>query len=337
MNKQIDHLIQQNLISFEDKRELEKVANQFSIAITDEMIELIDPNDPNDPIAQQFIPSKKELTITANEKADPIGDHAFEPVKGITHRYPDRLLLKPLHTCPVYCRFCFRREDVGGDAKLMSPEELDAAMTYIAAHPEVWEVILTGGDPLLLSPRRLQDILDRLDKISHVKIVRIHSRVPIVDPKRITAELCDILKQSDKVIWLAIHANHPNEFTPNFKDAADLLSNSGIPLISQTVLLKGLNDKVEILDTLFRKFIEHKIKPYYLHHPDLAKGTSHFRLPIETGQALMRQLHTQISGICKPTYIYDIPGGYGKMPLTPSYYQEGKITDIHGDTHNIII
>jgi len=335
MNKQINHLIKQNIIASGDKRELEKVANQFSVAITDEMIALIDQNDPDDPIRKQFTPSKEELNITAEEREDPIGDHTFEPVKGITHRYPDRVLLKPLHTCPVYCRFCFRREDVGGDTKLMSPKELDDAINYIQNHDEIWEVILTGGDPLLLSPRRLKKILDRLDNIAHVKIIRIHSKVPIVDPKRITNEVCNLLKSSSKTVWLAIHANHPKEITPAFKAATDLLSDSGIPLISQTVLLKGINDNVQTLDLLFRKLVEHKVKPYYLHHPDLAKGTSHFRLPIEEGQDLMKTLHTQLSGICKPTYVYDIPGGFGKMPLTPTYYKTGEIEDIHGDIHDV--
>jgi lysine 2,3-aminomutase len=298
---------------------VERVAERYAVAISPAMTALIDPSDPNDPIARQFVPSVAELAVTPEERADPIGDLSHSPVEGIVHRYPDRVLLKAVHVCPVYCRFCFRREMVGPQGLgTLSPDAMDAAFAYIAAHPEIWEVILTGGDPLVLSARRLEDITRRLAAIAHVKVVRFHTRVPVVDPDHVDSALIDALKAGGKTTYVALHANHPRELTPEARGACARLVDSGIVMLSQSVLLRGVNDDPDVLAALMRAFVETRIKPYYLHHPDLAPGTSHFRLSIAEGQALAAGLRGRISGLCQPTYILDIPGGYGKAEIGSS-------------------
>jgi lysine 2,3-aminomutase len=272
----------------------------------------------DDPLALQFLPDERELHALSYETADPIGDIPHGPVKGIVHRYPDRVLLKVAHSCPVYCRFCFRREMIGSKGDALQGVELDAAIDYVREHREVWEVILTGGDPLSLSSRRLADILGRLASIDHVGVLRIHSRVPVVAPNSVDVTYVKALVQS-KPVYLAVHVNHPEEVTEPVVAALRRLSESGVVLLSQTVLLKGVNDSAPVLDALFRKLVLLKVRPYYLHHPDLAPGTSHFRVPIEVGQELMRVLRGRLSGLCLPTYVLDIPGGFGKVPVGPAY------------------
>jgi lysine 2,3-aminomutase len=245
------------------------------------------------------------------------------------------VLLKPTHTCAVYCRFCFRREMVGPEGlKTLSPAELDAAFAYIAARPEIWEVIVTGGDPLVLSPRRLRDIGERLAAIDHVKVVRFHTRVPAVDPAAITGEMVEALKASGKAVYVALHANHVRELTPAARAACARIVNAGVPMISQTVLLAGINDDAETLSALMRAFVETRIKPYYLHHHDHAPGTSHLRTSLDQGQALMKALRGTISGLCQPTYILDIPGGHGKVPVGASYLDHGVVEDPQGHIHS---
>jgi len=273
---------------------------------------------PDDPLALQFLPDERELHALSYETPDPIGDIAHSPVKGIVHRYPDRVLLKVAHSCPVYCRFCFRREMIGSKGDALQGVELDAAIDYVREHREVWEVILTGGDPLSLSSRRLADILGRLVLIDHVGVLRIHSRVPVVAPDSVD-ETCARALIQPKPIYLAVHVNHPEEVTEPVVGALRRLSESGVALLSQTVLLKGVNDNALVLEALFRRLVLLKVRPYYLHHPDLAPGTSHFRVPIEAGQALMRVLRSRLSGLCLPTYVLDIPGGFGKVPIGPAY------------------
>lgn len=295
---------------------LDEVAKSYAIGITPAVLDLIDPDDPDDPIARQFVPTASELTTTPEERTDPIGDLAHSPVEGIVHRYPDRVLLKAVHVCPVYCRFCFRREMVGPQGLgTLTAAQLDAAIGYIADRPEIWEVILTGGDPLVLSPRRLRDLMERLAGIEHVKIVRFHTRVPVVEPERIDDEMVAALTASGKTTYLAVHANHPRELTDKAKVGFDRLLAGGVALISQSVLLKGVNDDVETLAALMRGFVENRIRPYYLHHPDLAPGTGHFRVGIEEGQRLVQALRGRISGLCQPVYVLDIPGGYGKADI----------------------
>ncbi len=312
--KTLDGLEQAGLIA--DRAGLDAVAEKYAISLTPAVLDLIDPTDPNDPIARQYVPSAAELITTPDERADPIGDLTHSPVEGIVHRYPDRVLLKAVHVCPVYCRFCFRREMVGPQGLgTLTSTELDAAIAYIASHTEIWEVILTGGDPLVLSPRRLAAIMERLAPIAHVKVIRFHTRVPVVEPERIDAAMVDALKSSGKTTYLAVHANHPRELTVEARQGFDRLIAAGIMLISQTVLLAGVNDDVETLAALMRGFVENRIRPYYLHHPDLAPGTGHFRVSIEQGQALVTALRGRISGLCQPTYVLDIPGGHGKADI----------------------
>lgn len=316
-----------------------RVGERYAVAVTPAIAALIDSEDSNDPIARQFIPDAAELTVHAEERADPIGDLAHSPVEGIVHRYPDRVLLKAVHVCPVYCRFCFRREMVGPSGLgTLTPEELDAAIGYIAAHQEIWEVILTGGDPLVLSARRLRELMQRLAVLTHVKVVRFHTRVPVVEPDRIDADLVEALKASGKTTYVALHANHPRELTAQARTACAQLVDAGIAMISQTVLLKGVNDDADVLAELMRTFVENRIRPYYLHHPDLAPGTSHFRLGLTEGRALVERLRGRISGLCQPTYILDIPGGYGKVPILSSAVQEAddgcfRIRDFRGAEH----
>ncbi|MDG2155881.1 MAG: lysine-2,3-aminomutase-like protein [Gammaproteobacteria bacterium] len=318
------------------RNSLEPVAAQFGVAVTPQMLRQIDPQNPSDPVAAQFVPSLNELDINDKELSDPIGDHHHSPVKGIIHRYPDRVLLTPVHVCPVYCRFCFRREDVGGQDSL-SANELEAALNYIRSNTEVWEVILSGGDPLILSPRRLNNILQSLRDIPHVKVIRIHSRVPVVSPEKITDELTAALRAANP-LYVVIHTNHAQEFSSTALNACAKLADAGIPLLSQTVLLRGINDTPETLGALMRLLVENRIKPYYLHHADRAKGTGHFRTSIKEGQALMRQMRGDYSGLCQPQYVLDIPGGAGKSPVGPQYIKrEGglwEVTDFNDRTHS---
>lgn len=320
--------------------ELESIGRSYAIGVTPTVAALIDPKDPRDPIARQFIPDLAELFPRPGELSDPIGDNAFSPVEGVVHRYPDRVLLKLLHICPVYCRFCFRRDVVGpGSPTHLAPKALDAAIAYVAAQPRIWEVILTGGDPLTLSPRRLADVMRRLKAVDHVKIVRLHTRVPCVDPNAVDAGLIEALRRSGKTVYVALHANHPRELTPSARAACARLIDAGIPMLSQSVLLAGVNDDVETLSALMRGFVEARVKPYYLHQLDLAPGTAHFRVEIEKGRELMRQLRGRLSGLCQPTYILDLPGGHGKSPIGPNYVDESsakpayKISDYKGRAH----
>jgi lysine 2,3-aminomutase len=323
-----DELIAAGLVPDSRRAELETLAESFAIGVSAAMTRLIDREDPNDPIAKQFIPDSRELLTNPQELSDPIGDQAFSPVEGIVHRYPDRVLLKLLHICPVYCRFCFRRETIGPHSAMhLSDAAFDRAFAYIGARPEIWEVILTGGDPLMLSSRRLKAITERLKRIDHVKILRLHSRVPVVDPDRITPALVDLLKSSGKTVFLVLHANHPRELTPEAKVACAKFVDGGISMLSQSVLLKGVNDSVETLGGLMRGFVELGIKPYYLHQLDLARGTSHFRVPIEEGQSLMRALRGSLSGLCQPNYVLDLPGGHGKSPIGPNYLTPSVTTN----------
>ena len=311
-------LVAAGLIPRERSAAIEAVAARYALALTSDVAELIDAADPSDPIARQFIPDAAELASRPEETSDPIGDEVHSPVTGIVHRYPDRVLLKPVHICAAYCRFCFRREVVGRERPL-SRAELDAAIAYIRVHREIWEVILTGGDPLVLSPRRLKQLVAALALIDHVKVIRVHTRVPVVEPSRITAEMVRALKAPGKATYVVLHANHARELTAAARAACARLIDAGIPMLSQTVLLRGVNDEAAALGELMRALVECRIKPYYLHHGDLAPGTAQWRTGIEEGQALLRALHGRLSGLCQPTYVLDIPGGHGKSPIGPSY------------------
>ncbi len=300
--------------------DLEQVAARYAVAVTPDVAALIDPRDPDDPIARQYLPDVRELVRAPGEDADPIGDHAHAPVAGIVHRYPDRVLFKLVHVCAVYCRFCFRREMVGpGKQTALSQDAYAEALDYIRAHAGIWEVILTGGDPLMLSPRRLAEIMADLAAIDHVKIIRIHTRVPVADPARISGEMVTALKVEGATTWVAMHANHPRELTDSARAACARIIDAGIPMVSQSVLLRGVNDNAVTLEALMRAFVECRIKPYYLHHGDLAPGTAHLRTTLAQGQALVRALRGWVSGLCQPDYVLDIPGGFGKAPVGPEY------------------
>lgn len=334
----VQELVDHGILRPQDAGRADAVAARYAVAITPPMLALIDGG-ADDPIARQFVPDAAELVTTPQERDDPIGDHAHSPVEGIVHRYPDRVLLKAVHVCPVYCRFCFRREMVGpnGDGTLAA-DKLASALGYIAANPQIWEVILTGGDPLILSPRRLAAIMAGLADIPHVKIVRFHTRVPVVLPERIDEALISAIRASGKTTYVALHANHPREMTADARAACARLVDNGIAMVSQTVLLKGVNDDPAVLGELLRAFVETRVKPYYLHHPDLAPGTGHFRLSIEEGQAIVSALRGSISGLCQPTYILDIPGGHGKAPLTASSATKAAdgcyaVSDYRGTVH----
>jgi lysine 2,3-aminomutase len=318
--RQPAELVAHGLASSADLPDLERVAARYAVAITPDMAALIDPDDPDDPIARQFVPSPEELQIQPGENADPIGDHIHSPVTGIVHRYPDRVLFKLVHVCAVYCRFCFRREMVGpGKATALSDAVYQSALDYIRAHSEIWEVILTGGDPLMLSPRRLAEIMADLAAIDHVRIIRIHTRVPVADPARISGEMVAALKVRGATTWVALHANHARELTEAARAACAAMIDSGIPMVSQSVLLRGVNDNTAALEALMRGLVECRVKPYYLHHGDLARGTAHLRTTLQQGQELMRALRGRVSGLCQPDYVLDIPGGHGKVPVGPNY------------------
>jgi lysine 2,3-aminomutase len=339
------------LISDDEIAALERVAQRYAVSITPAMADLIaaEGADPAalssatlGPVTRQFVPSAAELTTQPDETADPIGDTAHSPVPGIVHRYPDRALLKLTGLCPVYCRFCFRRETVGpnnagGADAMLPPRELDAALAYIAATPALWEIILTGGDPLILAPRRIADVTRRLADIAHVKVLRWHTRVPVVAPERVTPELVAALRSAGRAVYVGLHCNHPSELTPAARDACARLVDGGIVLVSQTVLLRGVNDDVATLDALMRAFVETRIKPYYLHHGDRAPGTANFRTTIAEGQALIRSLRGRLSGLAQPTYVLDLPGGFGKMPIGPGYVTNARggyiIMDYQGQAH----
>jgi len=317
-----EQLREAGLISPERLPEVRAVTARYALALPADLAALIDVQDVDDPIARQFVPDAAELEARPEERADPIGDDSYSPVEGIVHRYPDRMLLKLTHVCAVYCRFCFRRERVGpGRAKALSRAALQGALDYIRAHAEIWEVILTGGDPLVLSARRLRAVMKSLRAIKHVKVVRIHTRVPAAEPRWITADLIRAMKASGKATYVAIHLNHARELTPAARAACARMADAGMVLLAQTVLLKGVNDSAEALSELMRACVECRIKPYYLHHGDLAPGTAHLRSGVGHGQDLMRTLRGRLSGLCQPTYVLDIPGGYGKSPIGPNYIE----------------
>jgi lysine 2,3-aminomutase len=310
--RSIDALIEVGFANAELRAALDEVAARYAIAIPPALASLI--NSPADPIGLQFIPHPSELIFAPHETADPVADEALSPIPGIVHRYPDRALLKPLLACPVYCRFCFRREQVGPDGGVLTDAGLEAAFGYIAGQPQIREVILTGGDPLILSPRRLSHILKALSKITHIEVLRIHTRAPVADPALISDALADALDIKTP-LFLALHTNHASELTPQVNLALEKLQRRGIPILGQTVLLAGVNDSEAALAALFRAMLRARVKPYYLHQLDAAPGTARFHVPPERGREILANLRGKISGTALPTYIYDQPGGLGKIPL----------------------
>ncbi len=328
-------LVEAGLAAPDRLAELESVAGRYAIGLTQALAGLIDAGDPADPIARQFVPDGRELVRDPAETDDPIGDDARSPIKGLVHRYPDRVLIKLVAVCAVYCRFCFRRERIGPGSASLSQVELDAALDYVRRRPAIWEVILTGGDPLTLSPRRVAETTASIAAVDHVRTVRWHTRLPVAAPERVTPALARALRADGRTVVVAVHANHPRELTQDARAACRRLADHGIMLVSQSVLLKDVNDDAETLEALMRAFIESRIKPYYLHHGDLAPGTGHWRVPIGKGQDLMRVLRQRLSGLAMPAYVLDIPGGHGKVAIgPPSIRPDGKggylVTDPQG-------
>lgn len=333
-----DDLVAAGLAPAEARKALAEVARRYAVAVTPAVADLIDRADPADPIARQYVPDPAELKPGPNDRADPIGDEAYSPVKGIVHRYPDRVLLKPIMVCPVYCRFCFRRESVGDRDLSLSAGELERALAYVEAAPAVREVIVTGGDPFMLSPPRLEALIARLARIPHLELVRFHTRVPVADPGRVTTALAAALRPPAHVemaVWVAVHVNHVRELAAPARLALARLADAGLPLLSQTVLLRGVNDSVDALEALFRALVRNRVRPYYLHHPDLALGTDHLRPGLEEGRTLMRALRGRLTGIAQPTYVLDIPGGAGKVPVGPEFWhaEESEVEDWQGRRH----
>ncbi|GGJ30073.1 lysine-2,3-aminomutase-like protein [Neoroseomonas lacus] len=293
------------------------VAERFAISVTGHVAGLIDRADPADPVARQYIPDAAELVTAPHEVDDPTADAPFTPVKGVVHRYPDRALLKPLLACPIYCRFCFRREVVGPDGGVLSEAELEAAMAWFEATPAIREVILTGGDPLMLSPRRLGAILARLAAMPHIETLRIHTRVPVADPGRVDGALLGALEVG-KPVFVAVHANHAREFAPAAIAALERLARAGVPLLGQSVLLRGVNDSAEALEELFRAMLRARVTPYYLHALDPAPGTARFAVPDSEGLALLQSLRGRVPGHAIPCFVRELPQGGGKRPVTAS-------------------
>lgn len=267
-------------------------------------------------VARQFVAAPEEALASPFDLADPIGDAAKSPLPGLVHRYPDRVLLLPTMACAAHCRFCFRRDRLG-EGK-MTAAEIDAAMDYVAARPEIHEVILSGGDPLTLPAAALSSLLARIDAIPSVDVARLHTRLPVHDPVR-ARRAAAALAGGRAARWVAVHINHADELTAETRAALTALRAAGVFLVSQTVLLAGVNDDTETLATLFRALVAIGIKPYYLHHPDRAAGTEHFRVPLAHGRAIMESLRGSLSGLALPAYILDIPGGHGKVWATDAF------------------
>ncbi|MER2520024.1 MAG: lysine-2,3-aminomutase-like protein [Bdellovibrionales bacterium] len=319
---------------------LQQVIAQFSLKLSPAISQAIKQGKENDPIARQFMPTESELSWEAGESDDPIGDATHSPVKGIVHRYPDRALLMLTNICAVHCRYCFRRAKIGRPGNELKLDEINNALKYINNHKEIWEVILSGGDPLILSDRKLNEVLTQLRMIKHVRVMRIHTRIPIALPERLTPDLIEMLRadRAEKPLYMMIHCNHARELTQEVRKACGRLADAGIPLLSQSVLLRGVNNNIEDMRNLMRALVETRIKPHYLHHGDMAQGTSHFRTTIAEGQNLMREMRGTISGLCQPTYILDIPGGYGKVPVGPAFINKQQngdhlVADYRGNTH----
>ncbi|PLX83047.1 MAG: lysine 2,3-aminomutase [Desulfuromonas sp.] len=314
-----------------DVRELQLIADRYPLRLTQHLCELIEHRD--DPIGRQFLPNLAELRDDPDTMIDPLAEADHSPVPGVVHRHPDRALLLVNGSCPAYCRFCFRKGRVGtGDLKT-SFSELEQACDYFAGCRELQEVILTGGEPLLLTDLLLENLLARLRRIDHVGLLRIHTRMPVMLPDRMTDHLVELLRRVQP-LYLVIHVNHPRELAPQMLEGCRRLAESGVPLASQTVLLKGVNDDVATLENLFRSLLRNRIRPYYLHQADLARGAGHFRTPLAVGQRLLGELQGRLPGLALPQLVVDLPGGKGKVPahtVSPGRSASGRVRFVAPD------
>ncbi len=302
----------------EEAEGIKKALAKFRMAITPYYLSLIDPNDPYDPIRRQAIPAGEECNIAPADLNDPLHEDEDSPAPGLTHRYPDRVLFLITDMCSMYCRHCTRRRFAGQKDDESPSERIEKCLAYIEKTPQVRDVLLSGGDCLMVSDEKLEYIIGRLRKIPHVEIVRLGSRTPVVCPQRITPELCEMLKKYHP-IWLNTHFNHPNEFTPEAEQALARLANAGIPLGNQTVLLRGVNDCVHVMKKLMHELVRNRVRPYYIYQCDLSMGLEHFRTPVSKGIEIIENLRGHTSGYAVPTFVVDAPGGGGKTPVMPQY------------------
>lgn len=302
----------------EEEKGIEKCLSAFRMAVTPYYLSLIDLNDPEDPIRKQAIPSADELYFAPEESADSLHEDTDSPVKGLTHRYPDRVLFLITDRCAAYCRHCTRRRMVGQTDNAMPKAQLDACIEYIRNHPEVRDVLVSGGDVFTQSDETLEYVISQLRAINHVEIIRLGTRTPVVMPQRITQDLCDMLKKYHP-IWVNVHFNHPNEITPDAAAACARLADAGIPLGNQSVLLAGVNDCVHVMRKLVNDLVKIRVRPYYIYACDLSLGLSHFRTPVSKGIEIIEGLRGHTSGFCVPTFVVDAPGGGGKVPVMPNY------------------
>ena len=302
----------------EEAEGIKKALAKFRMAITPYYLSLIDPNDPYDPIRRQAIPQGAECNIAPADLNDPLHEDEDSPAPGLTHRYPDRVLFLITDMCSMYCRHCTRRRFAGQKDDESPSERIEMCLAYIEKTPQVRDVLLSGGDALMVSDKKLEYIIQRLRAIPHVEIVRIGSRTPVVCPQRITPELCEMLKKYHP-IWLNTHFNHPNEFTPEAEAALARLANAGIPLGNQTVLLRGVNDCVHVMKKLMHELVRNRVRPYYIYQCDLSMGLEHFRTPVSKGIEIIENLRGHTSGYAVPTFVVDAPGGGGKTPVMPTY------------------
>lgn len=297
---------------------VKKTLSTLRMAITPYYLSLIDPNDPFDPVRRQCIPTEAETHQAHADLLDPLHEDEDSPVPGLTHRYPDRVLFLITDMCSMYCRHCTRRRFAGQTDNECSTDRIEKALEYIEKTECVRDVLLSGGDALMVSDNKLEYIISRLRAIPHVEIVRLGTRTPVVCPQRITPELCDMLKKYHPV-WINTHFNHPNEVTAESKRACEMLANAGVPLGNQSVLLRGVNDCVHIMKNLVHELVKMRVRPYYIYQCDLSMGLEHFRTPVSKGIEIIEGLRGHTSGFCIPTFVVDAPGGGGKTPVMPQY------------------
>jgi lysine 2,3-aminomutase len=314
----VDQLKKYLPLTEKEESSIRKCLESLRMAITPYYLSLMDPDDPNDPIRQQAIPTLHELHRASSDLEDPLHEDIDSPVPGITHRYPDRVLFLITERCSMYCRHCTRRRFAGHHDMAPPKEQIEQGIEYVRNTPEVRDVLLSGGDALLMSNDRIEYIIKKLSEIEHVEIIRIGSRTPVVMPQRITPELCNMLKKYHP-IYFNTHFNHPNEITPESSKACEMLADAGFPLGNQSVLLRGINDCVHVMRKLVHKLVEIRVRPYYVYQCDLSIGLEHFRTTIAQGIDIIEGLRGHTSGLCVPTFVVDAPGGGGKIPVMPDY------------------
>lgn len=316
--KTLPQLEEHLVLSEEERAGMLLTGTKLATSITPHFFNLVDRTDPDDPIRRQVIPRIEESLTDPTEMADPCGEDSHMPVPGLVHRYPDRVLFLVTDRCASYCRYCTRSRVVSGVSDQRLETQWEKAFEYLEQTPSVRDVLLSGGDPLLLSDNRLDKILTRLRKIPHIQFVRIGSRIPLFLPQRITPELCAMLEKHHP-LFLSIHTNHPRELTTEVREGLDRLTRAGIPVGNQSVLLKGVNDTLPVHAALLHKLLMCRVKPYYLYQCDLIQGSSHLRTPVREGLALIEGLRGHTTGYALPQYVMDAPGGGGKIPLNPEY------------------